>query len=63
MLVEPFAAGSVEENINSVGRLFYAASTALCCAHAISESGTHVLGAQAGEKTQGDVYVCWFQDI
>jgi 2-polyprenyl-3-methyl-5-hydroxy-6-metoxy-1,4-benzoquinol methylase len=50
MLVEPFANDKVEENINPVGRLYYAASTTMCCAHAISENGTHVLGAQAGPK-------------
>ena len=48
MLIEPFASDRVEDNINPVGRLYYAASTTLCCAHAISENGTHVLGAQAG---------------
>jgi SAM-dependent methyltransferase len=48
MLVEPFAGDRVEDNINPVGRLYYSASTTLCCAHAISENGTHVLGAQAG---------------
>jgi hypothetical protein len=40
----------VEDNINPVGRLYYAASTTMCCAHAISEQGTHVLGAQAGPR-------------
>ena len=50
MLVEPYAADRVEENLNPVGRLYYAASTTICCAHAISEEGTHVLGAQAGES-------------
>lgn len=49
MLVEPYAQDRVEDNINPVGRLYYAASTTICCAHAISENGTHVLGAQAGE--------------
>jgi 2-polyprenyl-3-methyl-5-hydroxy-6-metoxy-1,4-benzoquinol methylase len=48
MLIEPCAGDRVEDNINPVGRLYYAASTTLCCAHAISENGTHVLGAQAG---------------
>lgn len=50
MLIEPFASDKVEENVNPVGRLYYAASTTMCCAHAISENGTHVLGAQAGPK-------------
>lgn len=48
MLVEPFANDRVEDNINPVGRLYYAASTTMCCAHAISEQGSHVLGGQAG---------------
>jgi SAM-dependent methyltransferase len=49
MLVEPFANDKVEDNLNPIGRMYYAGSTALCCAHAISENGSHVLGAQAGE--------------
>lgn len=56
MLVEPFAGDKVEENINPVGRLYYAASTTLCCAHAISEDGTHVLGAQAGKARLADIF-------
>lgn len=50
MVVEPFASDQVEDNLNPVGRLYYAASTTMCCAHAISENGTHVLGAQAGPR-------------
>ena len=50
MLVEPFANDKLEDNINPVGRLYYAGSTTLCCAHAVSENGDHVLGAQAGEE-------------
>jgi len=50
MLIEPFAGDRVEENVNPIGRLYYAGSTTMCCAHAISENGTHVLGAQAGPK-------------
>ena len=56
MLIEPFASDKVEDNINPIGRLYYAASTTLCCAHAISENGTHVLGAQAGEARLADVF-------
>jgi len=56
MLVEPFAADRVEDNLNPVGRLYYAASTTLCCAHAISENGTHVLGAQAGERQLAQIF-------
>ena len=49
MLVEPNASDRVEENLNPIGRIYYTGSTWPCCAHAISEEGTHVLGAQAGE--------------
>jgi len=56
MLVEPSAGDKLEDNINPVGRLYYAASTTMCCAHAISENGTHVLGAQAGEAQLGRVF-------
>ena len=55
MLVEPFAGDRVEDNINPLGRLYYAASTTMCCAHALSENGTHVLGAQAGPRQLEDV--------
>jgi SAM-dependent methyltransferase len=56
MLVEPFANDRVEDNLNTVGRLYYSASTTLCCAHAMSEEGTHVLGAQAGEARLADIF-------
>jgi ubiquinone/menaquinone biosynthesis C-methylase UbiE len=56
MLVEPFANDRVEENISPVARLYYAASTTLCCAHAISEGGRLVLGAQAGESRLAEVF-------
>ncbi len=56
LLVEPFAGDRVEDNANPVGRLYYVASTTLCCAHAVSESGTHVLGAQAGLKQLTEVF-------
>ena len=56
MLVEPFANDRTEQNFNVVGRLYYAASTTICCAHAISEGGHLVLGAQAGEAQLADVF-------
>jgi len=56
MLVEPFANDRVEDNLSPVARLYYAASTVLCCAHAISEGGELVLGAQAGEARLADVF-------
>lgn len=33
----------------------YGGSTLICCAHAIAEGGTLVLGAQAGPKRLADV--------
>ncbi|PWB40778.1 MAG: SAM-dependent methyltransferase [Rhodocyclales bacterium] len=56
MLVEPFANDRVEDNLSPVARLYYAASTTICCAHAISEGGHHVLGAQAGEARLAEVF-------
>ncbi len=49
MLVEPFANDRVEDNLTPVGRLYYSASAAICCAHSLSEDGRMALGAQAGE--------------
>ncbi|MGC3943879.1 MAG: class I SAM-dependent methyltransferase [Chryseolinea sp.] len=49
MLVEPFAGNNVEDNLNPIGRMFYAGSTALCVPHSQSEGGA-CLGAQAGEQ-------------
>ena len=56
MLVEPFANDRVEENLNTVGRLYYSASTTLCCAHSLSEDGAAALGAQAGEARLASVF-------
>ncbi len=56
ILVEPFANERLEDNLGLVGQLYYAASTTICCAHAISEGGTMVLGAQAGEARLAEVF-------
>jgi SAM-dependent methyltransferase len=56
LLVEPFANDRVEDNLSPVSRMYYAASTTLCCAHAISEGGQVVLGAQAGEARIAEVF-------
>ncbi|NGO54802.1 class I SAM-dependent methyltransferase [Allomesorhizobium camelthorni] len=56
MLVEPFANDKVEDNVSPVARMYYAASTTICCAHAISDGGHLVLGAQAGEARLADVF-------
>jgi SAM-dependent methyltransferase len=56
MLVEPYAGDAVEDNAGTIGRLYYSASTVLCCAHAISENGGDALGAQAGESRLAEVF-------
>jgi SAM-dependent methyltransferase len=48
MIVEPFANDKIEDNLNPVGRLFYAASTTVCIPASLSQNGP-ALGAQAGE--------------
>lgn len=56
MLIEPFANDRLEDNVSPVARLYYSASTTLCCAHSISEGGHLVLGAQAGEARLAEVF-------
>lgn len=50
MLVEPFANDRIEENLNPIGRIFYAASTILCTPSSLSQEVGLALGAQAGES-------------
>ncbi len=56
LLVEPFAHDHVKDNLSPVAQLYYSASTLVCCAHAISEGGTMVLGAQAGQARLAEVF-------
>ena len=56
LLVEPNAGDSLSDNLNPVGRLFYAASTAVCTANGVAQGGTDVLGAQAGEARTRAVF-------
>lgn len=55
MLVEPAAADSVNDNINPVSRLYYAASTAVCTPCSLSQEVGLALGAQAGEKRLSEI--------
>jgi 2-polyprenyl-3-methyl-5-hydroxy-6-metoxy-1,4-benzoquinol methylase len=55
MVVEPFAKDSLEENLNPVGRAFYAFSTMLCTPCSLNQEVGLALGAQAGEKRLKDV--------
>ena len=50
MLVEPLANDRLEDNLNPVGRLYYAASTLLCTPASLSQEVGLALGAQAGEQ-------------
>jgi SAM-dependent methyltransferase len=49
MIIEPMANEKIEENLNLVGRLYYAASTLVCVPNSLADNGP-ALGAQAGEK-------------
>jgi 2-polyprenyl-3-methyl-5-hydroxy-6-metoxy-1,4-benzoquinol methylase len=49
MIVEPFAHDHLEDNLNPVGRVFYAASTMICTPASKAQEVGAGLGAQAGE--------------
>jgi len=55
MIVEPNAGDRVEDNLNPVGRAFYAFSTLLCTPASLSQDVGLALGAQAGEARIHDV--------
>jgi SAM-dependent methyltransferase len=55
MIVEPAAGDRVEDNLNPVGRAYYAFSTLLCTPASLSQEVGLALGAQAGEARIGDV--------
>ena len=55
MIVEPAAGDRVEDNLNPVGRAYYAFSTLLCTPCSLSQEGGLALGAQAGEARICDV--------
>jgi SAM-dependent methyltransferase len=55
MIVEPMAGDSLAENLNPVGRVFYAASTMVCVPASRSQEVGLALGAQAGQKRLTEV--------
>lgn len=55
MIVEPFAGDSLSDNLNPVGRIFYAASTMICTPASASQEVGLCLGAQAGEQRLREV--------
>jgi hypothetical protein len=56
LLVEPFANDELDDNLNPVGRLFYAASTCICTPNSLSQDVGLGLGAQAGERRLRHVF-------
>jgi hypothetical protein len=55
MLVEPFAGDSLTDNLNPVGRYYYAISTLVCTPGSLSQPGQAALGTQAGEARLSEV--------
>jgi hypothetical protein len=49
MIVEPFAHDRLEDNLNPVGSVYYAASTMICTPASLAQEVGLALGAQAGE--------------
>ncbi|HEX8663850.1 MAG TPA: class I SAM-dependent methyltransferase [Beijerinckiaceae bacterium] len=55
MLVEPMAGDSLAENLNPVGRVYYAGSTHICVPTSLNQDVGAALGAQAGERRLREV--------
>ncbi|ESR23030.1 class I SAM-dependent methyltransferase [Lutibaculum baratangense] len=53
MVVEPKAGDRLADNLNPVGRVFYAASTNVCVPASLGQDGRAALGAQAGPARLG----------
>ena len=56
MIVEPITPAKVtEDNLNPIGRIYYAASTMVCVPTSLAQEGGAALGAQAGEAKLREV--------
>ncbi len=55
MVVEPFANETLSDNLNPVGRLFYAASTMICTPASAAQEVGAALGAQTPESALRDI--------
>jgi hypothetical protein len=55
MIVEPIAGDTLQQNLNPIGRLFYAGSTMICLPTSRSQEVGESLGAQAGETKLREV--------
>jgi len=56
LLVEPFANDDLDQNLNPIGRMYYAASTCICTPNSLSQEVKLGLGAQAGERRLRHVF-------
>jgi len=55
LLVEPMAGEHLDENVNPVGRIFYAASTFICTPAAQAQPGGYALGNQVPEAALAEL--------
>jgi len=55
LLVEPIAGDRLQDNLNPVGRVYYAASTMICTPASLDQEVGLALGAQAGEARLAEV--------
>ncbi|MGE0140303.1 MAG: class I SAM-dependent methyltransferase [Ilumatobacteraceae bacterium] len=55
LLVEPMAGECLDDNVNPVGRIFYAASTFICTPAAQAQPGGHAWGNQVPEQTLAEL--------
>jgi SAM-dependent methyltransferase len=55
LLVEPMAGDCLEDNVNPVGRIFYAASTFICTPAAQAQPGGYALGNQVPDATLAEI--------
>jgi 2-polyprenyl-3-methyl-5-hydroxy-6-metoxy-1,4-benzoquinol methylase len=55
MIVEPIAGDALQQNLNPVGRLYYAASTMICLPTSLAQEVGAALGAQAGQAKLSEV--------
>lgn len=64
MIVEPVAGDRLEENLNPVGRMYYAASTMICVPTSLDQPVGAALGAQAGfAKLSSVIHEGGFGDV
>jgi 2-polyprenyl-3-methyl-5-hydroxy-6-metoxy-1,4-benzoquinol methylase len=55
MVIEPMAGDRLEDNLNPIGRLFYAGSTLVCVPTSLAQEVGAALGGQAGEAKLREV--------